>query len=92
MDILQRFLKYISVDTTSDSKKTDTPSTKGQIKLAKILLEEMKELNTDMIHYDDKNCYVYGMIKGAEELPKIGFISHLDTSESASGKIYVLTL
>lgn len=86
MDILQRFLKYISVDTTSDSKKTDTPSTKGQIKLAKILLEEMEELNIDMIHYDDKYCYVYGMIKGDENLPKLGFISHLDTSESVPGK------
>ena len=86
MNILERFFKYVSIDTTSDSSKTDTPSTKGQIKLANMLVEELKNLNIDMVHYDAEYCYVYGLLKGNASLPKIGFISHLDTSESAIGK------
>ena len=86
MNILERFLKYTSIDTTSDSSKLDTPSTNGQIKLAKVLIQELKELNIDMIHYDNEHCYIYGLLKGKSNLPKIGFVSHLDTSEAASGK------
>jgi len=86
MEILNRFLKYVSIDTTSDSSKEDTPSTKGQIALAKILMEELKELNLDKVYYDDKNCYIYALLKGNENLPKIGFVSHLDTSENAKGE------
>ena len=86
MNILERFFKYVSIDTTSDSSKMDTPSTKGQIKLADLLVEELKNLNIDMVHYDKEHCYVYGLLKGNMDLPKIGFISHLDTSEDAIGK------
>ena len=86
MNILERFLKYISIDTTSDSSKEDTPSTKNQFKLAKLLVKELKELNVDEVYFDDKYCYVYGVLKGDSNLPKIGFISHLDTSEDANGK------
>lgn len=85
MTILERFLKYISIDTTSDSSKEDTPSTKGQIEFAKLLLKELEELNLDAIHYDEKNCYIYAVLQGNSDLPKIGFISHLDTSEDALG-------
>ena len=86
MNILERFLKYVSIDTTSDSKKIDTPTTKGQIKLANLLIEELENLNINVIYYDNKHCYIYGLLKGNADLPKIGFISHLDTSENALGK------
>lgn len=86
MNVLERFLKYISIDTTSDSSKTNNPSTEGQRKLAKLLTYEMQELNLDNIYYDQDHCYVYGILKGDERLPKIGFISHLDTSENANGR------
>ena len=86
MNILERFFKYISIDTTSDSSKEDTPSTKGQIELANLLIKELENLNIDSIHYDSKHCYIYALLKGNLDLPKIGFISHLDTSEDAVGK------
>lgn len=86
MTILNRFLKYISIDTTSNSLKTDTPSTKGQTKLATLLIKELMHLNVDIIHYNNEHCYVYAVLKGKDYLPKIGFISHLDTSEDAKGK------
>ena len=86
MDILERFLIYVSINTTSDSSKTDTPSTGGQSRLAQVLVEELEELNLDESYYDKEHCYVYAKLKGKEDLPKIGFISHFDTSEDAVGK------
>ena len=86
MNIIERFFKYVQIDTASDSSKSDTPSTEGQKILAKTLIEELKDLNLDMIHYDQKHCYIYGLLKGKEDLPKIGFIAHMDTSEDACGK------
>lgn len=86
MNILERFLRYISINTTSDSSKENTPSTEEQKVLAELLIKELKELNLDEVHYDQDNCYVYGLLKGDSDLPKIGFVSHLDTSEDANGK------
>ena len=86
MSILERFLEYVSIDTTSDSSKTDTPSTEGQKTLAKLLIKEMEKLNLDNIYYDQQHCYLYALLKGREDLPKIGLVSHLDTSENAVGK------
>lgn len=85
MNILERFLKYISIDTTSNSLNDKNPTSKGQFELAKLLVKELNNINLDEIHYDDENCYIYGVLKGNENMPKIGFISHLDTSEDVSG-------
>ena len=52
MDILKRFLNYISIDTTSDSKKSDSPTSLGQRKLAKVIMQELKELNVDNLYFD----------------------------------------
>lgn len=85
MDILKRFLNYISFDTTSDSSKEDNPSTKNQIEFAKFLLRELKDMGLE-IHFDVKHCYIYALLRGNKDLPKVGFISHLDTSQDACGK------
>ena len=85
-NLLKRFFKYVSIDTTSDSSKEETPSSEGQRVLAELLIEELNDLNLDNIYYDEQHCYVYGKLKGNKDLPKIGFISHLDTSDDASGK------
>ena len=86
MTVLERFLKYISIDTTSSSKTNTIPSNKNEYILAKLLLKELKELGIKDIHYDKENCYIYAVIKGNDALPKIGFIAHMDTSETVCGK------
>jgi len=86
MNILERFLNYVAIDTTSDSSKDDTPSTENQRKLAKLLETELISLNLKDVYYDQKHCYVYGRLVGNENLPKIGFIAHMDTSEDSKGK------
>jgi len=84
MEILSRFLRYIQISTNSNSKTDTTPSTKTQWDLAKLLVQELTELNMDEIWLDEEHCYVYALLKGNKNVPKIGFISHLDTSEAVT--------
>ena len=86
MSVLNRFLRYVNIDTTSDSSKEETPSSEGQRQLARLLVDELNELSLDEIYYDEKHCYIYGKLEGNKNLPKIGFVAHMDTSEDASGK------
>lgn len=88
MKAYERMLNYVKIWTTSDSSSETVPSTSRQFDLAKILVEEMKELGIEDAHIDDK-CYVYGTLpatKGYEDKSKLGFIAHLDTSEDISGQ------
>ena len=83
MTVLDRFLNYIKIDTSS-SQTNEEPSSKNQMVLAKTLMQELIDMGID-VYFDDKKCYLYATIKGDPTLPKIGFIAHLDTSEDASG-------
>ena len=84
MKILDRFLKYIKVPTNSSSKTKTFPSTNSQWNLARILVEELKMLNMEEVFLDEEHCYVYATLKGIDNVPKIGFISHMDTSEAVT--------
>lgn len=84
MDILDRFIKYIKIPTNSKSDIDKIPSTECQRNLAKNIVLELREMNLDEVYFDETNCYIYAILKGNERLPKIGFISHLDTSEEVS--------
>ncbi|WP_311492107.1 peptidase T [uncultured Anaerococcus sp.] len=88
-NITKRFLKYITFDTKSDPDKGEVqkPSTEGQLVLAKELKKELEELG---ISADvNKEGFVFAKIPANTEkkLPKIGFISHMDTSPEMYGKI-----
>lgn len=84
MDILDRFIKYIKIPTNSKSDINKIPSTECQRNLAENVVLELREMNLDEVYFDETNCYIYAILKGNERLPKIGFISHLDTSEEVS--------
>lgn len=86
MDIVQRFLKYVSFDTTSDESSLSIPSTPGQKKLGKYLVEEMQSIGISDAYIDDYG-YVYGSIPATDVCaPTIGFIAHMDTSPDITGK------
>lgn len=88
MNVIERFLKYVSFHTTSDQASTTTPSTDNQKVLAAELVKEMKEMGIADAQMDQYG-YVYGTIeatKGCEDKPYIGLISHMDTSDAISGK------
>lgn len=85
MNVLERFLKYVSIDTTSNPFGMNNPTSENQRELANVLVKELKDLNIE-VYYDEVHCYVYGKLCGNSNLPSIGFVSHLDTSSAASGK------
>lgn len=87
MNICERFLKYVKIETTSNPKSGTHPSSIKEFDLAKILVKDMKELNIKDISLDDK-CYIYGTYKAnsKEKLPTIGLIAHMDTSCDMSAK------
>lgn len=88
MELLERFLKYVSFDTQSDESSTTFPSTEKQKVLLNFLADEMRALGLTEVEMDSYG-YVMGTIPataGCEDKPVIGFISHVDTSPDMSGK------
>ncbi|MGN0292114.1 MAG: peptidase T [Lachnospiraceae bacterium] len=88
MSLQERFLKYVSVWTTSEEDREEIPSTKRQLDLAQILEEELKELGLEKVKTDEHG-YVYGLIpatEGMEEKKSVGFIAHMDTAPDYLGK------
>ena len=91
MDAVERLISYLKVDTRSVPDQEKIPSSEKQFKLARILEKELKELGVSDVRLDE-HCYVYGRIlsnlsgEAKEKTPAIGFISHMDTSPSASGE------
>lgn len=82
MTLVERFLKYVAVPTSSDSDSNTVPTSEKEFVLAKILVEDMKEIGIADAYMNEK-CYVYGHIPvtpGYENKTKIGFISHIDTA------------
>jgi tripeptide aminopeptidase len=85
--VLDRFLKYVKVDTQSDPNSKTFPSTEKQKNLAKILVEELLEIGLSDAHIDEFG-YVYATIPSTtdKDVPVICFCSHMDTSPDSSGK------
>ena len=85
MTVSERFLNYVSYETTSDEASETCPSTPGQRVLGAALVEEMKALGIADAHMD-ADGYIYGTVPGAENAPVIGLIAHMDTAPDCSGK------
>ena len=88
MRAYERLLKYVKVHTTSDPNSGTHPSTLRQFDLAKILVEELKELGLTDAHVDE-HCYVYATLPatpGQESAAPLGLIAHMDTADDASGE------
>src|SRR5687768_18514668 len=84
---LDRFLRYVVIDTRADESSSTCPSTPGQLLLARLLVEELRALGISDASVDE-NGYVMATIPataGFEHVPAIGFIAHLDTSPEMSG-------
>ena len=79
--IIDRFIRYVSIDTQSDPHSKTTPSTEKQWVLAKQLFEELKSIGLTEVTMDDKGYIMATLPSNVEkEVPTIGFISHYDTS------------
>lgn len=85
-NIIDRFTRYVKIDTQSDPNNKEFPSTAKQWDLAHLLVEELKEIGMEEISLDE-NAYVMATLPSNVnfEVETIGFIAHMDTSPDFSG-------
>ncbi|WP_133543342.1 peptidase T [Mesocricetibacter intestinalis] len=84
--LLERFLNYVAFDTQSKPKAKTSPSTQGQLKLAKYLEQELRTLGLQDIELTKHGILTAFLPANIENAPTIGLIAHLDTSPQCSGK------
>jgi tripeptide aminopeptidase len=84
---LDKFIRYATIDTQSDENSTTYPSTQKQFDLLNLLVKELKELGLKDVEIDQYG-YVMATIPSnqTKKVSRIGFVAHVDTSPSASGK------
>jgi len=85
---IEKFLRYVKIDTQSNEATGTTPSTEKQRDLARLLVEELKAMGAAEIVNDEEHCYVYASVpatEGYEEAAVLGFIAHMDTSPAVTG-------
>ena len=83
--ILDRFLRYVAIDTQSDEKSESQPSAAKELDLLKLLCKELNDMGVEATL--DEYGYVMGTLPSNidKKVPAIGFIAHVDTSPDASG-------
>jgi len=86
MDVIERFLKYVSFETTSDENSTTVPSSDKELVLGRYLAEELKQIGLEDARIDEFG-YVYASLPANDggKAPAIGFVSHMDVAPAVSG-------
>lgn len=86
---MDRFLRYVKIDTQSQEDQTTTPSTRKQLNLANLLAKELSALGAQNVRVSEFGI-VYAMVPGNladnSKVPVVGFIAHMDTSPAVSGE------
>src|SRR5919107_1262287 len=86
---LDRFLRYVKIDTQSQEDQTTTPSTRKQLNLANLLAKELTALGAQNVRVSEFGV-VYATVPGNlpdnSKVPVVGFIAHMDTSPAVSGE------
>lgn len=85
--LVERFIKYVKIDTKSDRNSDLCPSTEKQLNLARELVKELQELGLEDISLDE-NGYVMATLPSNidKNVPNLGFIAHMDTSPDMTGE------
>jgi tripeptide aminopeptidase len=85
-DALERFLRYVQIDTASDPDSTDVPSTAKQLDLSRLLVSELTALGVEDVELEERSGIVYASLEPtiAGTTP-IGFLAHVDTSSDVTG-------
>jgi tripeptide aminopeptidase len=82
-DVLERFLRYVRIDTQSDDDSETYPSTVKQRDLGRLLARELREVGLDDVEFTEHG-YVFATLPGSAG-PTVGLIAHMDTSSDESG-------
>ena len=87
MSVLDRFLRYVQIDTKADEASTSCPSTPGQLILLRLLARELEDIGLSDVTLDE-NGYLMATIPATvpRDAPTIGFIAHVDTSPEMPGE------
>lgn len=85
--MINRFLKYVKIATDANPESLLCPSSEIQWDLAKVIVEDLKEIGLEDISLDE-NCYIMATLPAncEKDVPTIGFIAHMDTAPSYNGK------
>ena len=83
--LLERFLRYVKVDTTAVEETDSYPSSPGQLELGKMLAEELRALKLDAVTADANGVVMATLPGNVPGAPTIAWIAHMDTSPESSG-------
>ena len=87
-NVLEKFLRYVKIDTQSMEDAACFPSTEKQKNLARVLTDELLAMGASDVYFDEKYGYVYASLPATddgEQKRVLGFIAHMDTSPDVSG-------
>ncbi|MGO8693239.1 MAG: peptidase T [Rectinemataceae bacterium] len=87
-ELVERFVRYVQIDSTSDRHVEDIPSTPNQWNIAKLLVKELEDLGVEDLVLDD-HCYLIARLPpgpGLESRPSIGLMAHMDTASDVPGQ------
>jgi tripeptide aminopeptidase len=82
--VLERFLRYVRIDTQADEDSRTYPSTAKQLDLSRLLVDELRALGLDDVELTEHG-YVFATLPGTEGAPVIGLIAHVDTTPETPG-------
>lgn len=84
--VVERFMRYVTIDTQSDPQSNTRPSTEKQKELSRLLVKELQQIGISNAHMDEFG-YVYASIPSntSKTVPRICFCSHVDTAPDCSG-------
>ncbi len=83
-DVLERFLRYVRIDTQAAHRVVRRPSTEKQLDLSRLLVEELRELGLSDARLTE-NATVFASLPGVEGAPPVGLIAHVDTTPDVVG-------
>ncbi len=84
-DVLERFQRYVQIDTQSRRDRTGSPSTPGQLELGRVLTGELRAAGLDDAALDEHGYVTATLAGSSERAPVVGLIAHMDTSPDAPG-------
>jgi tripeptide aminopeptidase len=83
--LLERFTRYVRIESTAQRHRTQSPSTPGQLEMGRLLVEELRGAGLEDAELDANGYVVATLPATVEDAPTIGLIAHVDTSPDAPG-------
>lgn len=82
-NLVDRFIKYVKIETRSDETSQTVPSTQSQVEFAKVLMKDLKDIGLSEVNYNENNGFVTATLEANSqvEAPTVGFIAHMDTAD-----------